>query len=56
MWSGMRKPVPRKFVLQWKDEQIDLMVQDDGTGFDAERIRGLGIWEWRSECITWAAS
>lgn len=29
--------------LQWEDGQINLTVQDDGTGFDAERVRGLGL-------------
>lgn len=29
--------------LQWKEGEIDLTVQDDGTGFDAERVRGLGL-------------
>jgi signal transduction histidine kinase len=29
--------------LQREDGQIDLTVQDDGTGFDAERVRGLGL-------------
>ncbi len=29
--------------LQWQDGQVDLSVQDDGTGFDAERVRGLGL-------------
>ncbi len=29
--------------LQWENERINLMVQDDGTGFDAERVRGLGL-------------
>jgi signal transduction histidine kinase len=30
-------------VVQLSDKGIDLRVQDDGTGFDAERIRGLGL-------------
>jgi len=29
--------------LQRSDQQIDLSVHDDGTGFDAERVRGLGL-------------
>jgi len=29
--------------LQWEDGQISLTVQDDGSGFDAERVRGLGL-------------
>jgi len=29
--------------VQRSDRGIDLMVQDDGTGFDAERVRGLGL-------------
>ena len=29
--------------LQREDGQLDLTVQDDGTGFDAERVRGLGL-------------
>ena len=29
--------------IQQTDGQIDLTVQDDGTGFDAERVRGLGL-------------
>jgi len=29
--------------LQWKEGHVDLTVQDDGTGFDAERVRGLGL-------------
>jgi len=29
--------------LQWEEERIDLTVQDDGTGFDAVRVRGLGL-------------
>jgi signal transduction histidine kinase len=29
--------------LQWENERINLIVQDDGTGFDAERVRGLGL-------------
>ena len=29
--------------LQWEDGQVGLTVQDDGTGFDAERVRGLGL-------------
>ncbi len=29
--------------LHWEGEIIHLMVQDDGTGFDAERVRGLGL-------------
>jgi signal transduction histidine kinase len=29
--------------VQRSERQIDLTVQDDGTGFDAERVRGLGL-------------
>jgi signal transduction histidine kinase len=29
--------------LQRTDQQIDLTIQDDGTGFDSERVRGLGL-------------
>jgi signal transduction histidine kinase len=29
--------------LKWEDELITLTVQDDGSGFDAERVRGLGL-------------
>jgi signal transduction histidine kinase len=29
--------------VQRSDRQIDLTVQDDGSGFDAERVRGLGL-------------
>lgn len=29
--------------LQWQQGFIDLTVQDDGSGFDAERVRGLGL-------------
>jgi len=29
--------------LQWEDGEVGLTVQDDGTGFDAERVRGLGL-------------
>ncbi len=29
--------------LQWEEGRIDLTVQDDGTGFDADRIKGLGL-------------
>jgi signal transduction histidine kinase len=29
--------------LQGSDQQIELTVQDDGTGFDSERVRGLGL-------------
>jgi signal transduction histidine kinase len=29
--------------LQHAAGRIDLVVQDDGTGFDAERVRGLGL-------------
>jgi signal transduction histidine kinase len=30
-------------VVQQSEQQIELSVQDDGTGFDAERVRGLGL-------------
>jgi signal transduction histidine kinase len=29
--------------MQLAGQQIDLTIQDDGTGFDAERVRGLGL-------------
>ena len=43
MWRGTLRRARRKCGLQWKEGQIDLSVQDDGTGFDAERVRGLGL-------------
>jgi signal transduction histidine kinase len=29
--------------LQQQDGELQLQIQDDGTGFDAQRVRGLGI-------------